>query len=165
MANKATIYLDMSVINFLFAEDAPQFQSITKEFFKDFIQKEIYDSKISEIVIREIRETRNEKKRNQLLSVVEEYSLKFADLSKFSEIQNLAQLYVDSRIIPAKKYADALHIAITVVNKLDFLVSWNFQHLANENRERRILALNAQHNYTHPLRIITPLTLMDKGNK
>ena len=34
---KLKIYLDTSVINFLFAEDAPEFQQITLEFFDKYI--------------------------------------------------------------------------------------------------------------------------------
>jgi len=59
---------------------------------------------------------------------------------------------------------DALHVAISTVNKIDYLVSWNYKHLANVNREKNIIAINLQYNYLNPLRICTPLELLDYGN-
>jgi len=47
--NKLKIYLDTSVINFLFADDAPEFKEITKDFFEKYITE--YDVYISDIVI------------------------------------------------------------------------------------------------------------------
>ena len=59
---------------------------------------------------------------------------------------------------------DALHVAFCTVNKIDYLVSWNYKHLANVNREKKITAINIQYNYLHPLRICTPLELIDYGS-
>lgn len=59
-----------------------------------------------------------------------------------------------------KNEADALHVAIATVNQMDVLLSWNYQHLANVNREKRIIAENMNNNYWHNLRIITPLELI-----
>lgn len=47
--NKLKIYLDTSVINFLFADDAPEFKEITKDFFEKYVTE--YDVYISDIVI------------------------------------------------------------------------------------------------------------------
>ncbi len=33
--------------------------------------------------------------------------------------------------MPAKAGEDALHIAIAAVHEVDFLLSWNFKHIAN----------------------------------
>ncbi len=161
MTTKPNIYLDTSVINFLFADDAPERKQITVDFFQNFIRSAVYQTFISTVVLEEINNTKNEQKRTQLLSVVDDYPLEFAALSATNEITALSDLYVANGIIPVKKKADALLIAITVVNRFDYLVSWNFQHLANVNREQRVLILNQQNNYLHPFRIITPLQLMD----
>ncbi len=79
------------------------------------------------------------------------------------EVEQLTNLYLLHKIIPPAKRFDALHIAISVIHKLDYLVSWNYKHLANVNRERKVLALNYQFNYLHPIRIITPIDLIDYG--
>lgn len=64
--------------------------------------------------------------------------------------------------IPRKKFDDALHIAVSTVHDVDVLVSWNFQHLANVNKERRALQVNQANGYYHPLRITTPLEVMGR---
>jgi hypothetical protein len=76
----------------------------------------------------------------------------------------LADLYVNERIIPAKKRLDALHVACCVIYKIDYLVSWNYKHLANVNKEKQLLSVNFTHSYLHPLRIITPLELLGYDN-
>lgn len=136
MALKTTIYLDTSVINFLYASDAPEMQRTTVELFDKFIKTGVYQALISDYVIEEINNTINEKKRQTLLSVVKDYNIPYVESFDVVEIANLAGLYIQNNIIPANKKVDALHIAVTVVNRLDYLVSWNFQHLANEPRTK-----------------------------
>jgi len=46
------------------------------------------------------------------------------------------------------------------VHSVDVLISWNFEHLANINKERRILAVNQELGYYYPMRITTPLEVM-----
>ncbi len=161
---KAKIYLDTSVINFLFADDAPERMEITKDFFANFITTGIYESFISAVVVQEINNTIDNDKREKLLGCISKYHLAFTEINNIEETERLANLYIDRGIIPASKVADALHIAISTMANFDYLVSWNYKHLANVNREKKILAVNMQENYFHPLRIITPLELIDYGN-
>ena len=77
------------------------------------------------------------------------------------EIQRMALAYISDGVIPPKKLLDALHVAVCTVKSINFLVSWNYKHLANINRERRILAVNLDNNYINPLRIITPIELIN----
>ena len=51
------IYLDTSVISFLYADDAPEKQEITIDFFDNFIKTGIYQAIISEFVLQEIENT------------------------------------------------------------------------------------------------------------
>ena len=43
----------------------------------------------------------------------------------------LAQSLVVSGTIPPKAASDALHIAVASVHRIDYLVTWNFKHIAN----------------------------------
>lgn len=161
MAGQTKIYLDTSVINFLHAEDVPFWREKTLELFDRYIATGLYQTFVSNFVVEEIKRTKNEQRRNQLLSVIEDHRLAFLPVPNLDEVTNLASSYIQNKIIPPGKKTDALPIAVSVVNQIDYLVSWNFQHLAKVNRERRVLILNLQNNYLHPLRIITPLQLMD----
>ena len=78
-------------------------------------------------------------------------------------IDELADLYITNSVIPEKKRFDALHIACSVIHHIDYLVSWNYKHLANINRERKIISVNLANNYLNAIRIITPLELIDYG--
>jgi predicted nucleic acid-binding protein len=161
---KSTIYLDTSVINFLFAEDAPELKAVTIELFEHFIRPEIYESYVSEFVLREINMTNDSEKRELLVKTIENYPIDLLEVNSENEVELLADEYLKQNVIPKTKKMDALHVALCTINKIDYLVSWNYRHLANVNREKRIIAINIQHNYLHPLRICTPLEFIDYGN-
>ena len=158
------IYLDTSVINFLFADDAPEMKEITIDFFNNFIAKGKYETYISEFVLQEIMKTNNSSKREALIDAIEKFDLNLLEISDYKAIDDLATYYIANGAIPEKKRFDALHVACSVIHHIDYLVSWNYKHLANVNRERKITALNLANNYLHPVRIITPLELMDYGS-
>ncbi len=54
-----------------------------------------------------------------------------AILEVTEETGKLAQRLLASQIIPAKAASDAVHIAVASVQAMDFLVTWNFKHIAN----------------------------------
>ncbi len=157
---KLRIYLDTSVINFLFADDAPEKRDATIEFFARFVMTGRYDVAVSSVVLAEISRTKDEAKRKRLFDKLAEYALKEITLEPRDEVAALADAYIAQGVIPENKYADAIHVALCAVHEMDVLVSWNFEHLANVNKERRILAVNQANGYFYPLRITTPLEVM-----
>jgi hypothetical protein len=162
--NKLKLYLDTSVINFIFADDAPEKKEITIDFFDNFIKTGIYDAFISEFVIAEILDTPDNEKRESLLKVIQDYRLSLIELRDKSIIQNLARKYIDKEIVPIKKIADSFHIAISVLYDVDFLVSWNYKHMANVKKENEVREISIINNLNSKLRIITPTELIyDKG--
>jgi predicted nucleic acid-binding protein len=158
--------LDTSVPNFLFAEDSPEKREVTEDLFENFIKPSVYRAFISPVVLAEVEDTMDNDKRRKLIDVFEQYPIELLELTdnEENEIQELADKYVEARIIPERKIADALHIAICVIHNMDYLVSWNYKHLANVNREQRIRLLNWNLGYRVDLRIITPLELVDYGS-
>lgn len=158
---KLSIYLDTSIINFLFADDAPELRDITILFFSSIVRKGIYDIWISSVVVDEIQQTADEAKRERLLNAVRDYDLPILDTtSSKQEIRDLANKYIESKVIPPGKEEDALHVAISTVFEIDVLLSWNYRHLANLSRERRIMLVNLSEGYAKPLRIITPMEVI-----
>ena len=158
MMKKQKIYLDTSIINFLFADDAPDFKKVTEEFFENFVRIKIYDVFISEIVVREILKTQNEYKRNKLLGVIKNYELDAIPFDK--EAEYLADKYIKEKVIPINKVEDAQHIGIATVSQMDILLSWNFQHLANVNKKIKIKIINEREGYFYPLDLLTPLEVI-----
>lgn len=50
----------------------------------------------------------------------------------------LAQKLLDSGIVPNKAASDAIHIAVASVHHMDYLVTWNFKHIANPFLRERL---------------------------
>lgn len=161
---KLSIYLDTSVLNFLFADDAPEKKEITIDFFQNFVKTGIYSTFISDFVIQEINQTDNLDKRDKLFKAIDDNFIDKLMIDNSDEIQLLAKQYLSKGVIPPSKLLDALHIACAVTHRIDYLVSWNYKHLANVNRERKVMIVNAENNYLNPIRIITPIELIDYGN-
>jgi predicted nucleic acid-binding protein len=157
---KLRIYLDTSVINFLFADDAPEKRDLTAEFFKRVV-RHADNVFVSQLVVDEVGRTRNAVRRAALRAVLLEYELPMLRSEPLAEVEVLARAYQRAGVLPPSAGDDALHVAICTVNQVDVLVSWNFKHLANVNRERRIAAVNESLGYVYPLRITTPLEVMD----
>jgi len=155
---KLKLYLDTSVINFLFAEDVPELKKITERFFENIRRYEVY---ISEVVMREISKTKETQKRDNLLEIAEERPLILLGSEKIEEVAKLAQCYLDAGVIPAAKREDAEHIAYAVVHEIDVLVSWNYEHLANVNKERKINLVNQKEGYFYPFRMVSPLEVVE----
>ena len=74
MEKKLKIYLDTSVINFLFADDAPEKKETTHRFIEKIKQGE-YEIFLSDVVIEEIGKAEN-KKKQLLLNIIKEYKPK-----------------------------------------------------------------------------------------
>ena len=63
-----------------------------------------------------------------------------------------------------KKEDDALHIAYTTFYELDILLSWNYKHLANIFKKKKIQILNLEEGYNKPLDLITPMEVINEEN-
>lgn len=159
---KTKIYLDTSVINFLFADDAPEKKEITISFFSDVILKNVYDVFVSRFVIEEILKTEDENKKKQLLDTITNYTVDIINTdNNEKEIDALSETYIEKNVVPASKKMDALHVATCVLLEIDYLVSWNYKHLANVNREKKFQLINQSLNYNYPFRIVTPENLFN----
>ena len=156
--NKAKIYLDTSVINFLFADDAPDFQKATVEFFQTYAG--FYELHVSDVVILEIDRTTDRESRDMLYSILRQHPIEVLSDSRYDEVSRLADRYIERGAIPRTKVEDAQHVAYATVYEMDILLSWNFRHLANISRETRVLAVNLEEGYRHPLRLLSPLEVL-----
>ncbi|GHU27649.1 hypothetical protein FACS1894164_19850 [Spirochaetia bacterium] len=157
---KLKVYLDTSIINFLYVDDSPDYRKATEIFFENIVAENKVETYISNIVIDEINKTEDESKRRTLLETLEKYiNIKtlVADGDVMDEIAFLGENYIKNNIIPQKKLADSLHVAYTAIFQMDILLSWNFQHLANVNKEQKILMLNKALGYNYPFRMANPL--------
>ena len=152
---KLRIYLDTSVINFLFADDSPDFRKATEDFFMNNAKH--HELAISSVVLAEIEADPDETHRNLLKGVIKRYAISRLPDDHLDSIEILANAYLDKGAIPPSKYEDGLHVAYATVHSMDILFSWNFKHLANVRKEERFLAINMEMGYSHPMRIVSPM--------
>jgi hypothetical protein len=75
----------------------------------------------------------------------------------------LAQELVETGAIPHKAAEDALHIAIAATNGIEYLVTWNYRHLANATMRQQIGDVCRASGFEPPI-ICSPEELMEDKN-
>ena len=73
-------------------------------------------------------------------------NLQFVEVTK--EAYELAQKYLDEKVVGKTSADDCRHIATATINKVDILVSWNFKHIVNVFRIRGYNSINLRHGYS-----------------
>ena len=152
---KLRLYLDTSVLNFYFAKALPREKEVTQALFDD-IKSGNYLAFISTTVLEEISRA-SEPKQRTLLSLVEDYNLPALEIDE--EILNLANLYIQNKIIPHKYEEDAVHIAVAVINDLDVIVSWNFEHIVKLKTKLSVNGINKMEGYKE-IEIYSPMEVI-----
>lgn len=79
-----------------------------------------------------------------------------------AEAKELAEAYIAEGVITAKMLADAQHIAIATVARVDALVSWNFKHIVNLHRIHGYNSVNLRRGYP-ALEIRAPREVLPGG--
>ena len=120
------IYLETTIFNFPFADDAPQYKSDTLKLF-DEIKAGKWQPFTSTYVVRELENTKDSERREKMKALIPEFGVEI--LIPLTEIEQLADIYIKSGIIPAGYPDDALHIAAASVYGLDYIISLNFKHI------------------------------------
>ena len=75
----------------------------------------------------------------------------------------LAEALIAQGIIPAKAIEDALHIAVSTLHHVDFLLTWNCRHIANPVIQEKIAVYLEQLGLFLPI-ICTPEELLGGSN-
>lgn len=78
-----------------------------------------------------------------------------------TEIKNIVEFYLENALMPKDERGDAMHLAYASFYKIDFLLTWNCNHLANANKKHHIRIINSRLNLYIP-EIITPLELFSE---
>lgn len=65
-----------------------------------------------------------------------------------AEINDLAKEYIQEKVVGETSIDDCRHIACATINKVDYLVSWNFKHIVNVFRIRGYNSINIKNGYS-----------------
>lgn len=142
--NKTKIYLDTSVISYLEQDDAPEQMLITREVWETFKSGK-YDIYISNVVLRELSNCKDENKRTKLLNHLSEIKYSFIDVTE--KTMEFAERIIDLGILKKKSFDDCQHIAAAIVGNCDFIISWNFKHIVNIETIRGLKVLTTSEGY------------------
>ena len=155
---KPKVYIETSVISYLTARPSRDIlvaanQQVTQEWRLD--RREKFELYVSQLVEQEISsgDTDAISKRKQTLT-----DCSFLDISP--EAVEFANKLIEQNAIPKQAAEDALHIAVATVSGMDYLLTWNFKHIANAARRVNVELVCRLNGYEPPV-ICSPMELME----
>ena len=153
---KPTVYLDTTIPSYFFdeRENLKLHIDATKKWWNE--ERENFDILISEETIAEITDGEYPRK-TEIVQFISEIQI----LPYEPQIIEIAQIYLENYLMPRVLKGDALHLAYASFYKIDFLLTWNCNHLANANKRKHIRVINTRLNLAIP-DIITPLELFSE---
>jgi phosphosulfolactate synthase (CoM biosynthesis protein A) len=119
-----------------------EFQFVTEQLFEMVKRGEII-CVYSDLTEYEL-ENAPEKVKSHFLSLSQE-NTEFIEITE--EVIKLANEYIKEKVIGETSIDDCRHIACATINKVDYLVSWNFKHIVNVFRIRGYNAINIKNGF------------------
>lgn len=71
------------------------------------------------------------------------------------EVKRLWHDLLETKLIPANKPVDAWHLALAACHGMDYLLTWNYAHLANSTAQARLDQLCRDRHWRSPL-LVSP---------
>ncbi len=155
---RPTVYLETTIPSYLTARPSRDLvtaarQEVTRTWWET--RRKRFDCHISLIVLDECGQGDPEAVTRRL-DVLRGLPL----LNMTPDTARFAAALVQQGLIPAKAADDALHIAVSALNGVRYLLTWNFTHIANAEKTEDIRAFCFSLGYTCPV-ICSPDELME----
>jgi hypothetical protein len=149
---KPSVYLDTSIISAYWYEgaDVASFarRLKTREWWElESRRFDIWTSNVSEDELRAGRFPRQA----DCLSMVRR--LKYLPITR--PANELFQAILEAGVVPASKPRDAIQMALSTAHKMDYLLSWNYAHLANPVAQARLEAICHKRQFRAPM-LVSP---------
>lgn len=154
---KQSLYLETSVVGAYLDNGEPFRRDLTIRWWEHELPE--YRAVVSVLVQRELERV-PEPHRTGYLNLIR--PLEQVELAEEATI--IAEGYIARGIFHRKYIADALHVALASFHKIDYLVTWNFGHLANVRRQARIRLFNTAAGFFVPM-IVTPEFLVSEATE
>lgn len=150
---KPSIYVETSIVSYLTSRPSRDLvaaarQQLTHSWWDDHRPR--FALWISELVLEEAR-LGDPGAAARRIEVLDELPI----LSATFKAERLAHRVLAGSGLPAKAAADAAHIAIATVHRVDYLLTWNCTHIANPFIQRAARRICADAGYEAPT-ICTP---------
>ena len=158
---KPRVYVETSVFSYLTARPtrdvvAAARQTLTREWWADAADR--YELLVSQLVRSEAASGDVEAAESRLQVIDGLASIEVSDAA-----EALAQALVGGGAVPQVAESDAVHVALAVVAEVDYLLTWNFRHIANAHLQSKIETVCEANGY-NPVTICTPETLTDPSH-
>jgi len=136
---KQRIYIDTSVIGGYFDSE---FKTYTIPLFER-IHNDEFTVLLSSVTQDELENAPTNVQ--ELIKNIKSENIEF--LTTTDEAVDLANEYIDEKVVGQASYADCLHIALATIHKANFLISWNFKHIVNVQRIMGYNSVNIRSGY------------------
>jgi predicted nucleic acid-binding protein len=137
--NKPRLYFDTSVFGGVYDIE---FQKETLQLF-DMVKKGEIICVFSDLTEYEL-ETAPEKVKSYFINL-DKTTTEFVEITE--EVNQMAEEYIREKVVGETSRDDCRHIACATINKVDYLVSWNFKHIVNVFRIRGYNSINSKNGY------------------
>jgi predicted nucleic acid-binding protein len=150
------IYIDTSVVGGYFDEE---FKEATSMLFQRLEKKEV-KFVVSDLLDIELITAPTHVK-ELLLKYPPEF---FERVELTNEAINLADKYIEEKVVGKSSIEDCRHIALATIYKVDVLASWNFKHIVNLDKIKGYNSVNLKHGYIM-VEIRSPKDLVNYGEE
>lgn len=151
------VYLESTIPSYLAGRPSRDLlqaalQAVTREWWD--AQRSKFKLCISQIVLEEVQSGDPDAVRRRM-AFLENLEI----LAATPEVNLVAKAIIGSGLLPQKAARDAIHIAITSVHAIDFLLTWNCRHIANAAIFRGLTDVVGNLGYALPV-LCTPQELL-----
>jgi hypothetical protein len=158
---KLKVYVETTVVGYLTSWPSGDLivagrQKITRDWWR--YARNAFDLIVSRLVYQEASKGDPEAIRDRLQALKG-----IPILAVTTEADDLAKTLVARGAMPPTESEDALHVALAAVNGIEYLVTWNFKHLANATLRSKINGVCIQRGY-RPCMICTPEELLEPND-
>lgn len=153
---KPKVYVETTVVSIAWPSRdviVAAHQQITDEWWRT--KRQLFELFASQLVLREAQAGDKDMALRRLLALEEAELLEVTE-----EALALTEHLINQGALPRKAAEDAVHIAVAVVNGLDYLITWNCRHIANAKMRDKIEQVCRALGY-EPVIICTPEELLE----
>jgi predicted nucleic acid-binding protein len=79
-------------------------------------------------------------------------------------LEQIVEFYITNYVMPKSFVGDAVHLAYASYYDIQYLLTWNCNHLANANKRKHIRVINGRLGLSTP-EIVTPLELFKEEDE
>ncbi|MCL1945812.1 MAG: type II toxin-antitoxin system VapC family toxin [Chitinivibrionia bacterium] len=154
---KKSVYIETTIPSLVTARPSREHRELFRQEEAKFFwenERHKYDLYISRYVIEECEKGDRDaaKRRLDLMKGI-------PHLQVTADAEKLAEEYFEYLNIPQKAKTDCFHLAVCVMNEIDFLISWNMTHLGQPTYSKIVL-FNGNRNLWLP-ELLTPDVFME----